>query len=91
MPKGYKEAGKVCRLKKALYGLKQSPRIWYETLLKFLLEKLRLHYLYADYSIFATSKGQKGLIISTYINKTKIIYKNIAVVNQAKVELKVAF
>jgi len=23
--KGYKEAGKVCRLKKALYGLKQSP------------------------------------------------------------------
>ena len=91
MLKGYKEAGKVYRLKKALYGLKQSPRIWYKTLLKFLLENLRLYYLYADYSIFATSKGQKGLIISTYINNTKIIYKDIVVVNQAKVELKAAF
>ena len=27
IPKGYKEASKVCRLKKALYGLKQSPQI----------------------------------------------------------------
>ena len=91
MLKGYKEAGKVYRLKKALYRLKQSPQIWYKTLLKFLLEKLRLCHLYADYSIFATSKGQKGLIVSTYINNTKIIYKDIAVVNQAKVELKAAF
>ena len=57
MLKGYKEASKVCRLKKALYRLKQLPQIWYKTLLKFLLEKLRLHHLYADYSIFATSKG----------------------------------
>ena len=57
MLKGYKEAGKVYRFKKALYKLKQLPQIWYETLLKFLLEKLRLYYLYADYSIFATNKG----------------------------------
>jgi len=57
MPKGYEEAGKVCRLKKALYGLKQLPWIWYETLLKFLLEKLGLYHLHVDYSIFATSKG----------------------------------
>ena len=50
-------------------------------LLKFLLEKLRLCYLYIDYSIFTTSKGWKGLIISAYINNTKIIYKNIAIIN----------
>ena len=49
IPKGYKEVGKVCRLKKALYGLKQSPRIWYKTLLRFLIEKLGLCYLHADY------------------------------------------
>ncbi|GKD29137.1 retrovirus-related pol polyprotein from transposon TNT 1-94, partial [Tanacetum coccineum] len=29
----------VYRLKKALYGLKQAPRAWYNTLLRFLLEK----------------------------------------------------
>jgi len=91
MPKGYKEAGKVYCLKKALYRLKQLPQIWYKTLLKFLLEKLGLYYLHADYSIFATSKGWKGLIISAYINDTKIIHKDIATVNWVKVELKAAF
>ena len=50
-------------------------------LLKFLLKKLRLYYLYIDYSIFTTNKGWKGLIISAYINNTKIIYKDIAVIN----------
>ena len=91
MLKGYKEAGKVYCLKKALYRLKQLPRIQYKILLKFLLEKLGLFYLYADYSIFATSKGQKGLIISAYVNDTKIIYKDIVVVNRVKAELKAAF
>ena len=60
-------------------------------LLKFLLEKFRLYYLHIDHSIFTTSKGWKGLIISAYINNTKIIYKDIAVINQVKVELKAAF
>ena len=60
-------------------------------LLKFLLEKLRLYHLHADYSIFTTNKGWKGLIISTYINDTKIIYKDIAIINWVKVELKTAF
>jgi len=91
MPKGYKEASKVCHLKKALYGLKQSPQIWYKTLLKFLLKKLGLCYLHVDHSIFATNKGWKGLIINTYINNIKVIYKDIVVVNQVKAELRVAF
>ena len=60
-------------------------------LLKFLLKKFGLYYLYIDYSIFTTSKGWKGLIISTYINDTKIIYKDITIINQVKVELKIAF
>ena len=50
-------------------------------LLKFLLKKLRLCYLYIDYSIFTTSKGWKGLIIFVYINDTKIIYKDMAIIN----------
>ena len=27
-PRGFEEAGKVCRLRKALYGLKQAGRLW---------------------------------------------------------------
>ena len=60
-------------------------------LLKFLLKKLKLYYLYIDYSIFATSKGWKGLIIFAYINDTKIIYKDMAVINWVRVELKAVF
>ena len=50
-------------------------------LLKFLLEKLRLCHLYTDHSIFATSKGWKGLIINAYIDNIKVIYKDMAVIN----------
>lgn len=32
MPRGFKESGKVLRLRRALYGLKQSPKTWFEYL-----------------------------------------------------------
>nr|GEY21827.1 retrovirus-related Pol polyprotein from transposon TNT 1-94 [Tanacetum cinerariifolium] len=41
-PKGFVDLDHpthVYRLKKALYGLKQAPRAWYDTLLRFLLDK----------------------------------------------------
>ena len=60
-------------------------------LLKFLLEKFGLHYLHADHNIFTINKGWKGLIISTYINNTKIIHKDMAVINWAKAKLKTVF
>jgi len=40
-PQGFKDKEHpyhVWRLKKALYGLKQTPRTWYDTLSKFLLD-----------------------------------------------------
>ncbi len=46
MPKGTETSERwdlVCKLHKALYWLKQSPRLWYERLSTFLLEKLGLH------------------------------------------------
>jgi hypothetical protein len=32
MPKGFKQQGKVLKLKRALYGLRQSPWTWFEHL-----------------------------------------------------------
>lgn len=56
-PKGSKNSinkGMVCKLLKALYCLKQAPRLWYERLSQFLLEKLDLKQINADHSIFVT-------------------------------------
>lgn len=51
LPKGYEnERDLVCMLNKDLYGLKQSPRLWYERLQTFLLEKLGLFRINAAYS-----------------------------------------
>ena len=36
MPTGFRQKGKVLKLKKTLYGLRQSPRLWYQTLISYL-------------------------------------------------------
>ncbi|RVX10899.1 Retrovirus-related Pol polyprotein from transposon RE2 [Vitis vinifera] len=54
-PKGFEDPrfpNHVYRLKKALYGLKQVPRVWYERLTTYLLEKK-----------FKTKEVDKGLFI----------------------------
>lgn len=63
IPKGFEDQtnkGKVCKLLKALYGLKQSLRFWYESLSKFVFDKLGLKCINADHSIFVTPKGLNG-------------------------------
>lgn len=63
----------VCKLLKALYGLKQSPRLWYETLSTFLLEKQDLTRIHADHGIFITKAGLNGPIVSTFVDDIKIM------------------
>ena len=74
VPKGYEQQWKdqVCLLNKALYGLKQSPRLWYERLGEFLFTQLGLHRIHADHSIFVTSEGVRGPIITTFVDDLNI-------------------
>lgn len=82
----------VCKLLKALYGLKQSPRLWYERLSGFLLEKLGLACTHADHSIFITKAGLNGPIVSTFVNDIKIMApKESGIIQRVKAELIVAF
>ena len=63
----------VCKLLKVLYGLKQSPRLWYEKLFAFLLEKLGLRRTHANYNIFLNKVGRNSPIVSIFINDIKIM------------------
>lgn len=82
----------VCKLFKALYGLKQSPRLWYEVLSTFLLEKLGLKRINADHSIFVTKAGLNGPIVSTIADDIKITGpKESGMIERVKTEVTFAF
>lgn len=95
IPKGTEtEANKnmVCKLLKALYGLRQSPRLWYERLSGFLLEKLGLACTHADHIIFITKAGPNGPIVITFVDDIKIMApKESGFIQRVKAELIVAF
>ena len=82
----------VCRLLKALYGLKQSPRLWYERLSDFLLQKLGLRRINADHSIFISEAGLDGPVVSTFVDDIKIMTpKESGHISRVKAELTAAF
>ena len=82
----------VCKLLKALYGLKQPPRLWYKRLSTFLLQKLGLRQINADYSIFMTNAGLEGSVVSIFVDNIKIIApKGSRMIERVKAELASAF
>ena len=82
----------VCKLLKALYGLKQFPRLWYKRLANFLLEKLGLHWINIDHSIFVTKAGLDGPVVSTFVDDIKIMApKDSGMIERVKLELTFAF
>jgi hypothetical protein len=91
LPTGFTEGDRVCRLKKALYGLKQAPRLWFQTLTDFLLQRLGLHHLHADHSIFVSNDGLKGPIVTSWVDDLKIIAPTLLIAQRVKNELSAAF
>ena len=86
-PTGYSDGStRVCKLRKALYGLKQSPRIWYQTLAKFLHE-LGFRPLNADLSVFA----KDDMIIAIYVDDLLICGAERKEINKVKDALKAKF
>nr|GFB25873.1 retrovirus-related Pol polyprotein from transposon TNT 1-94 [Tanacetum cinerariifolium] len=57
----------VYRLKKDLYGLKQAPRAWYDTLLRFLLDK-KFSKGAVDPTLFTRKTGKHILLGQIYID-----------------------
>ena len=82
----------ICKLNKLLYCLKQSPRLWYERLSEFLLSKIGLFKLQVDHSIFSTSAGIKGPIVTSFVDDLNIIGpKGSPMISEVKKQLNIAF
>jgi hypothetical protein len=64
MPRGFKEKGKVLKLKRALYGLRQSPRTWFEHLKHKLVDECDFEQSPNDPCLFYT----KDVICVVYVD-----------------------
>lgn len=95
IPKGSKSQAieeMVCKLLKALYDFKQAPKLWYEKLSKFLLEKLGLQQINTNHNIFISSTRITGPIVSTFVDNIKIMgVKDSKIITNAKKGLTAAF
>ena len=88
-PTGFEVEGKsdhVCKLKKALYSLRQSPRVWYNTLSKYLKE-LGFEPLFADYSVFTNGTT----IIAVYVDDILLAGPNKVEIQGIKDQLRQKF
>jgi len=81
-PTGYTNGTKVCRLNKALYGLKQSPRVWYQTIHKFLTD-LGFKCLINDASVFKHG----DLLVFVYVDDILLLGPAIKAINSLKRKL----
>ena len=63
----------ICKLLKVLYNLKQASHFWYERLSEFLFPKLDLVRINADHSIFISVVILDGHVVSTFVDKIKIM------------------
>ncbi|POM76399.1 Integrase catalytic core protein [Phytophthora palmivora] len=57
----------VCKLKRSLYGLKQSPRMWNQTIDKFMLE-LGFKKCEADHCIYVKRNDHDMIIVALYVD-----------------------
>jgi len=91
LPQGEEKHGRedsVCRLNKALYGLKQSPRVWYETLAKFLVS---LGFVRSDYDHGLFHHKTKGIYITVYVDDLQIVGADECFISDVKKQLAARF
>ena len=65
----------VCQLKISLYGLKQSPRMWNQTIDKFMLE-MGLKKCKTDHCIYAKWDGEDMIFVALYVDDLVLARNN---------------
>jgi Reverse transcriptase (RNA-dependent DNA polymerase) len=67
MPMGWRQRGKVCKLKKTLYGLRSSPAIWYRLQASF-LKSIGFEQSEQDPALFSKRGPQGVVFISSHVD-----------------------
>jgi hypothetical protein len=87
-PEGFKVGSKgddlVCRLRKSIYGLKQAPRVWNQRIRRF-LKSIGFDQLYSDPCVYINKTT--GIIIAMWVDDLIIFGKDMASINDLKVQL----
>src|SRR5579859_1093017 len=87
-PEGFKVGAKeddlVCRLRKSLYGLKQAPRVWNRKIRDF-LKSIGFDQSYSDPCVYINKTT--GIIIAMWVDDLIIFGKDMASINDLKVQL----
>lgn len=66
------KSGRVCFLHKAIYGLKESPRCWYESLDKYLINKAFVRSKF-DQCLYRRNNGNNLVFILLYVDDLLLI------------------
>ena len=81
-PPGYSEEGEIVLLQKSIYGIKQAPRLWYQTLIKY-LHTLGFKELVSD-SCVLKHKNEKCYIL-LFVDDLIILTKNEQLRKESKI------
>lgn len=92
-PDGYKSQehpDHVCHLKRSLYGLKQSPRMWNQTIDKFMIE-LGFKKCEADHCIYVKRDHHSMIFVALYVDDLVIASDNDKLLKSTKKALSSRF
>ena len=92
-PEGYMDEEHpdyVCHLKRSLYGLKQSPRMWNQTIDKFMLE-LEFKKCEPDHCIYVKRDDQDMILVALYVDDLVLASSNNDLLKSAKEALSERF
>ena len=85
-PPGFLKPGAerhVCLLKRSLYGLKQSPKLWYETFVKF-MSTLGFSRLRKDRCVFVLQDSNHSIFVGLYVDDIVMIAPTMAHIAKLK-------
>lgn len=93
IPEGYKNNGKICKLKKALYGLKQAPLTWNKTFTEVIIENglkftenEKCVFINKDSTLILALYVDDGILVSDKENKIEKLVNSLKIHFEIKVE-----